>query len=113
MNESIHKYFKVGTIQWMTHPPKDYELLDSLKTIACDDFFDAIEVTQVKDDALREKAKKILDQSHLTSTKKEERKQKQHFWKQLMKQNIWEQVVSHSWQENGKKRPKIRLMSSY
>ena len=63
MNESIHKYFKVGTIQWMTHPPKDYELLDSLKTIACDDFFDAIEVTQVKDDALREKAKKILDQS--------------------------------------------------
>ena len=39
MNESIHKYFKVGTIQWMTHPPKDYELLDSLKTIACDDFF--------------------------------------------------------------------------
>lgn len=65
MNESIHKYFKVGTIQWMTHPPKDYELLDSLKTIACDDFFDAIEVTQVKDDALREQAKKILDQSHL------------------------------------------------
>ena len=49
----------------MTHPPKDYELLDSLKTIACDDFFDAIEVTQVKDDALREQAKKILDQSHL------------------------------------------------
>ena len=65
MNESIHKYFKVGTSQWMTHPPKDYELLDSLKTIACDDFFDAIEVTQVKDDALREQAKKILDQSHL------------------------------------------------
>jgi len=49
----------------MSHPPDTYNLLDSLKTIACDEFFDAIEITQIKDDAIREKAKKILEQSHL------------------------------------------------
>lgn len=65
MNESIHKYFQVGTIQWMTHPPKSYSLLDSLKAIACDDFFDAIEITQIKDDEVKKQAKKILEQSHL------------------------------------------------
>lgn len=65
MNESIHKYFQVGTIQWMSHPPKSYPLLESLKTIACDDFFDAVEITQIKDAATKEQAKKILAQSHL------------------------------------------------
>lgn len=65
MKESIHKYFKVGTIQWMSHPPVSYDLLDSIKTIACDDFFDALEVTQVKDDTLRAAAKELLEQSHL------------------------------------------------
>ena len=65
MKDSIHKYFQVGTIQWMSHPPAQYELLDSLKIIACDDFFDAIEITQIKDDAVREKARDLLAQSHL------------------------------------------------
>ena len=65
MKNSIHKYFQVGTIQWMSHPPTQYDLLDSLKTIACDDFFDAIEITQIKDDAVREKARDLLAQSHL------------------------------------------------
>lgn len=65
MKDSIHKYFQVGLIQWMSHPPAQYELLDSLKKIACDDFFDAVEVTQIKDDTTREQAKKLLEQSHL------------------------------------------------
>ncbi|WP_101910093.1 sugar phosphate isomerase/epimerase family protein [Marasmitruncus massiliensis] len=65
MKDSIHKYFQVGTIQWMSHPPAQYELLDSLKTIASDDYFDAIEISQIKDSETREKAKQILRQSHL------------------------------------------------
>lgn len=65
MYESIHKYFQIGTIQWMSHPPKSYDLLESLKMIACDDFFDAIEITQIKDPEQRQKAKDILAQSHL------------------------------------------------
>lgn len=65
MKESIHKYFQVGTIQWMSHPPVKYDLLNSLKIIAGDDFFDAIEISQIKDDETREAAKAVLAQSHL------------------------------------------------
>ena len=63
MKESIHKYFQVGTIQWMSHPRKN--VLDSIREIACDDFFDAIEICQFPDEKTRAAAKKILEQSHL------------------------------------------------
>ncbi len=66
MKDPIQKYFKIGTIQWMSHPPKDYDLLNSIKQIVCDDYFDAIEITQIKDDDTRAKVKKMLDQSHMT-----------------------------------------------
>lgn len=65
MTESIHKYFQIGTIQWMSHPPNSYELLDSVKTIACDDFFDVLEVTKIADDATRKKVKNMLEQAHM------------------------------------------------
>jgi sugar phosphate isomerase/epimerase len=65
MTESIHKYFQIGTIQWMSHPPNSYELLDSVKTIACDDFFDALEITKISDDETREKVKNMLEQAHM------------------------------------------------
>ena len=61
MKESIHKYFQVGTIQWMSYPNRDP--LESLKAIAKDDFFDAIELKGFGEK--NEEAKKILDQSHL------------------------------------------------
>ena len=60
MQESIHKYFKIGTIQWMSHPPADRDVLTSIRQIASDDFFDAIEVTQFTDDAARDAAKKMF-----------------------------------------------------
>lgn len=63
MNESIHAYFQVGTIQWMSHPRKP--VLDSIREIAGDDFFDAIEITKFADDETRQKAKRLLEQSHL------------------------------------------------
>lgn len=65
MKDPIQKYFQVGTIQWMSHPPKSYELLDSIKTIATDEFFTAVEVTKVADDETRAKVKKMLEQSHM------------------------------------------------
>ena len=61
MYESIHKYFQVGTIQWMSYPKMDP--MDSLLAIARDDFFDAIELKGYGEK--NEEAKKILDQSHL------------------------------------------------
>lgn len=63
MQDSIHKYFQIGTIQWMSHP--SYDVLDSIHKIACDDYFDVLEITQFKDDKTREEAKKMLAQSHL------------------------------------------------
>ena len=65
MRDSIHKYFKVGTIQWMSYPPAKYGLLDTVKKIGCDDFFDAVEVTHVADDEEREKLKNLIETSHL------------------------------------------------
>lgn len=64
MRESIHQYFQLGTIQWMSYPASAKSVIDSIRTIAKDDFFDAIEVTQM-DDETRKEAIKLLEQSHL------------------------------------------------
>lgn len=61
MKESIHKFFKVGVIQWMSYPKR--EQMDSLKTICRDDFFDAIELKGYG--GKNDEAKALLEQSHL------------------------------------------------
>ena len=61
MQESIHKYFQVGTIQWMSFPKSTP--LDSLKAICEDDFFDAIELKGYGAD--NPLAKSLMEQSHL------------------------------------------------
>ena len=63
MKDSIHKYFQVGTIQWMSYPKSDP--MDSLLAIARDDYFDAIELKGYGSPEANEAAKKILEQSHL------------------------------------------------
>jgi sugar phosphate isomerase/epimerase len=66
MYESIHKYFKIGTIQWMSHPPADRDVISSLRQLACDDFFDAVEVTHFEDDGERERARRIIAEGHMS-----------------------------------------------
>ena len=70
MNESIYKYFNVGTILWMSYPTATYGqsvegYKDSLLKVLKDDYFNAIEITQIKDDGLREEVKQLLGQSHM------------------------------------------------
>jgi len=65
MKDPIQKYFQVGTIQWMSHPPVNYPLLESVKSLACDPYFTALEVTKVADDETRAAMKKIFEQSHM------------------------------------------------
>ncbi|MDU4847966.1 sugar phosphate isomerase/epimerase [Clostridium sp.] len=65
MKDPIQKYFQIGTIQWMSHPPVNYPLLESVKSLACDPYFTALEVTKVEDDGTRAAMKKILEQSHM------------------------------------------------
>ncbi len=63
MVESFHKYFQVGTIQWMSHP--DLDAIDSLRKLGADDFFDAVEITHFPDPEKREKARDLLEQAHM------------------------------------------------
>lgn len=64
MKESIHKYFQIGTILWMSYPDRD--VLEGIQTVARDEFFDAVEVCQIPDGETRAEARKRLSQSHLT-----------------------------------------------
>ncbi len=69
MKDSIHKYFKVGLIAFMAYPTllrgEDLESTAHIKKIACDDYFDAIEVTWIKDSVKRAEVAKLLDTSHM------------------------------------------------
>jgi len=70
MQESIHKYFRVGLVAFMAFPAglkgEDPDILARVKQIACDDYFDAIELTWIKDAEDRAKAAKLLETSHMT-----------------------------------------------
>ena len=69
MNESLHKYMKVGLVHFMAYPSTikgEGPVLETVKKLALDDYFTAIEITTVKDDEERKKVKQILDSSHMT-----------------------------------------------
>lgn len=68
MNSNIKNYIKTGIIHFMAYPNTikgEGPILETLKRIAEDDYFDAVEVTWIKDDAARGEAKKIIDTSAL------------------------------------------------
>ena len=60
VKESIHQYFKVGTLLWMSCPAEDP--LTALKKIVCDDYFDAVELSHMEDPAVREHARKMTEE---------------------------------------------------
>jgi len=68
MIESIHKYAKIGLIHFMAYPSTirgEGPIEETIRKIAVDDYFDAIEITWIKDGETRKKVKKMLDSSHL------------------------------------------------
>lgn len=69
MQESIYRFMKVGLIHYMAFPQVitgEGPILETLQKIAEDDFFTAIEVSWIKNPETRKKAKKLLEESHLT-----------------------------------------------
>jgi sugar phosphate isomerase/epimerase len=69
MNESLHKYMKVGLIHFMAYPnciKGEGPIEETLRKIALDDYFDAVEISWIKDKNVRERAKKIIETSYLT-----------------------------------------------
>ncbi|MGL5437622.1 MAG: sugar phosphate isomerase/epimerase family protein [Lachnospiraceae bacterium] len=65
MKDPIQKYFQIGTIQWMSFPPSEYALLDTIKKISADEYFTAIEITRIPDDAERKAVKEMLEEAHI------------------------------------------------
>jgi sugar phosphate isomerase/epimerase len=69
MNESLHKYMKVGLVHFMAYPATikgEGPVFETIRKLALDDYFTAIEITTIKDDAERGKVKQMLETSHMT-----------------------------------------------
>jgi hypothetical protein len=69
MKESIHKFFKVGTIHFMSYPQTmkgEGPIAETLMKILCDDYFDAVELTWIKNDEVRGQVRRMLDESGIT-----------------------------------------------
>jgi sugar phosphate isomerase/epimerase len=68
MKDSIHKFFKVGLVSFMSSPSafagNDPNIAENMKRVVCDDYFDAIEVCWIKDADKRSKVKRLLEASH-------------------------------------------------
>lgn len=63
MKESIHKFFQLGVIQWMSYPSID--ALDAIKKIGSDDFFDAVEISHIESEEKRKQIRDMLTQAHM------------------------------------------------
>jgi len=69
MNESIHEYMQVGILHFMAYPVTiegEGPILETLKKIVVDDYFDAVEITWMKDGAIRSQARRMLDTARMT-----------------------------------------------
>ncbi|HHT89264.1 MAG TPA: sugar phosphate isomerase/epimerase [Clostridiales bacterium] len=69
MVETMRKYMKVGLIHFMAYPSTmngEGPIYETIRKIAADYYFDAIEITHIKDNKVRSQVKKLLDTSHMT-----------------------------------------------
>ena len=68
MNDSMYKYADIGIIQFMLYPnaKSGKALIDSINKTVSDEYFTAIEITHIEDDAERREVAEILEQGHLT-----------------------------------------------
>lgn len=69
MNESLHKYMQVGLVHFMAFPATikgEGPVVETIRKLAVDEYFSAIEITTIKDPQARESVKKMLETSHMT-----------------------------------------------
>lgn len=70
MIESWNRYMNIGTIHFMSYPEVmrgEGPIIETLEKILANDFFHAIEITHIKEDKVREEAKRMLESSHVVS----------------------------------------------
>lgn len=71
MKQPMKKYMKVGLIHFMAYPfamSGDGDIVNTVKRICNDDYFDVIEVTQMNDPAVRAAVSKMVKESGITMT---------------------------------------------
>ncbi|MDW7669844.1 MAG: TIM barrel protein [Bacillota bacterium] len=71
MGEIMSKYMKVGIVHFMAYPSTgggEGPIVETIQKIAEDDYFDAIEISWIKDINKRKEVKKILEISKLKIT---------------------------------------------
>lgn len=69
MTESIYNYMKVGLVHFMAFPETirgEGPVLETVRKIATDDYFNAIEITTVRDEQERNAVRELLETSHMT-----------------------------------------------
>jgi sugar phosphate isomerase/epimerase len=70
MTKSSYQYMNPGIIHFMAYPAVmkgEGPIVETLEKILLDDFFTAVEITHIKDDAVRGEVKKMLETSHVIS----------------------------------------------
>lgn len=68
MNESLYKYMKVGLVHFMAFPSTmrgGGPVVETIRSLALDDYFNAIEITTIADKQERAQVKQILETSHM------------------------------------------------
>jgi len=68
MNEPMRNYMRAGLIHFMAYPSVikgEGPIEETFRKIALDDYFDAVEVTWIKDVEVRKRVKKMIDTSHI------------------------------------------------
>lgn len=69
MDKAMRRYMKVGIILHMAYnglAAGEGPILETLKKIVIDDYFEAVEITQIKDDAVRKAAKEMIECGHMS-----------------------------------------------
>jgi sugar phosphate isomerase/epimerase len=69
MKDSMHKYFRIGTIHFMSYPQTmkgDGPIEETLQKILADDYFDAVELTWIQDAGVRGRVRRMLDEAGVT-----------------------------------------------
>lgn len=69
MQVNIRQYMRVGLVHFMAYPSTMHgqgPIEETIRAIALDDYFDAIEIAWIKDPQIRKRVHKILQTSHLS-----------------------------------------------
>ena len=69
MNEPIRKYMKIGLVHFMAYPNTikgEGPITETIRKVVLDDYFEAIEITTIKNNDERAFVKKMLETSHMT-----------------------------------------------